>query len=139
MCIIDLNPCAPSIHPAVPHECVPHEASYNHVALRPFALSLCEPGFPGRVVVVVNMSERQHICRMTSPYITSCRGSTVRGLESLPRLPSQHGEQSEALFNPAECTSHICLPACITTQPLRLPPSLCCRLPLAPCLFLAHS
>lgn len=62
--------------------------------------------FPGRVVVV-DISERQHMCSIVSPYIISCRGSTVCGLESLPRLPSQHREQSEALFNPAECTSHI--------------------------------
>lgn len=60
MCIIDRNPCAPSIHPAVPHERVPHEASYNHVALHPFTFDLCVPGFPGRVVVV-NTSERQRV------------------------------------------------------------------------------
>lgn len=46
------------------------------------------------------------------------------GLESLPSLPSQHREQSRALFNPAECTSYIWLPACLTTHPLR-PVSLC--------------
>lgn len=50
-------------------------------------------------------------CSTVSPYIISSRGSTVCRLESLPRLPSQHREQSEALYNPAECTSHICLPA----------------------------
>lgn len=59
-------------------------------------------------------------CGAASPYITPHRVSTVCRLESLPRLPSQHGERSEALFffNPAECTGHICPPACITSHPL---------------------
>jgi len=68
-------------------------------------------------LVVINASEC--LC------VTSCQRATVWGLEGLPRLPSQHREQSKALFNPAECTSHICLPAlqlihsfCPLLQPL---------------------
>lgn len=37
-------------------------------------------------------------CDAASPYITPRRRSTVCRLESLPRLPSQHSERSEALF-----------------------------------------
>lgn len=48
---------------------------------------------------------------MTYPCETSCHRGTVQGLEGLPRLQSHHREKSEALFNPAECTSRICLPA----------------------------
>lgn len=53
----------------------------------------------------------QHVCDMAYPCETSCQRGTVWGLEGLPRLQSHQRERSEALFNPAECTSHICLPA----------------------------
>lgn len=92
---------------------------YNHVAyarsLQCMCVCVC-------LWLFLCVSVHQHMCCMASPYITSCEGSTVWGLEGLPRLPSQHREQSKAFFNPAECTSHIWLPACIGIS------FLCCSL-----------
>lgn len=116
--------CAPSC----PNACLNASlrASHNHVTYVYSLQCLCVLGLCSQYKRV---SVCQHMCCMASPYITSCQGSTVGGLEGLPRLPSQHREQSEALFNPAECTSHICLPACLHRNPSTQSLSfLCCSL-----------
>lgn len=133
MCaLLTTTPVVPFVHSAVwglnVHVCVCVFACIHVCTFLPKCLPKCFPMcvlqprhlciFPSMLVCVCvwvpglcsqhkQVSVCQHMCCMASPYITSCQGSTVERLEGLPRLPSQHREQSEALFNPAECTSHI--------------------------------